>query len=186
MTTHPLNGNFAGRLKDNRQSFWMVPAYTIKKKSEKAQILSELIDYNEKIRGDCSMGIFENSLGGRICVAGYYPWTSMGNLSKNSQIKSVFRWLSKDNLPGYISSFHKINLWIREPQNGRIVLAFTNSSFDVAKDVILMLKTENTTIKVYDMTCKKTVIKSTGVDGPYQKFVIPNVDPWQVRLIVNE
>ncbi len=91
LTTHPLNGNFAGRLRDNRQSFWMVPAYTFKKKSEKAEILSELIDYNENIRGDCSMGIFENSLGGRICVAGYYPLTSMGNLSKNSQIKSVFR-----------------------------------------------------------------------------------------------
>jgi hypothetical protein len=186
LTTHPLNGDFAGRLRDNRQSFWMVPAYSFKKSNEKAQILSGLIDYTGQIVAECSLGIFENSLGGRICVAGYYPWSFNENLSKSTQMKSVFRWLSKNNLPGYISSFHKINLWIREPQNNRIALAFTNSSFDEAKDVTLMLNTEYTTIRVYDMNCKETVLKSSGVDGPYQKFIIPFVDPWQVRLIVNE
>lgn len=186
LSEHPLNGDFVGRLRDNRQSVWMIPAYTFKKTNEKAQVLSGLIDYTGSIVGDCSMGIFENSLGGRICVAGYYPLTFNDNLSKSSQMKSVFRWLSKDNLPGYISSFHKINLWIREPQNNRIALAFTNSSFDVAKDVTLMLKTEYTTIRVYDMNCKETVLKSSGADGAYQKFIIPFVDPWQVRLIINE
>lgn len=186
LTDHPLNGKFAGRWRDNRQSFWMVPAFTFKKTNERAQILSELIDYSEKVVGDCTMGIFENSLGGRVCVLGYYPWTSMGNLAKNTQIKTVFRWLSKEQLPGYINSFHKINLWIREPKDNKIALAFTNSSFDPAKNVDLMLRTENPTIKVYDMNCKETVIRSSGTDGPYQKFFIPYVDPWQVRLIVNE
>ncbi len=186
LAIHPLNGEFAGRLRDNRQSFWMVPAYNFKKTNENAQVLSGLIDYTGEIVADCSMGIFENSLGGRICVAGYYPWSFNENLSKSSQMKSVFRWLSKDNLPGYISSFHKINLWIRESQNGRTALAFTNSSFDEAKDVTLMLKTEYTKIKVYDMNCNETIVKSSGFDGPYHKFVIPSVEPWQVRLVINE
>ena len=186
LAEHPLNGDFAGRLRDNRQSFWMVPAYIFKKTNEKAQVLSGLIDYTEKIVAECSMGIFENNLGGRICVAGYYPWSFNENLSKSSQMKSVFRWLSKDNLPGYIGSFHKINLWIREPQNGRVALAFSNSSFDVVKDVLLMLKTKNETIRVYDMNCNESIIKSSGLDGPYQKFVIPYVDPWQIRLVICE
>jgi len=119
------------------------------------------------------MGIFENQLEGRICVEGYYPWTFLENLSKSSQIKAVFRWLSKDTLPGYIASFHKINLWIREPQNGKISLAFTNSSFDPAKNVVLMLRTEKKAIKLYDMECRETVIRSSGADGPYQKFCTP-------------
>ena len=101
-------------------------------------------------------------------------------------MKAVFRWLSKDSLPGYITSFHKINLWIREPQDGKIALAFTNSSFDPAKDVILMLRTEKRTIKLYDMKCRETAIQSSGTDGPYQKFIIPYVDPWQIRLVVTE
>uniref|UniRef100_UPI003561FAAC hypothetical protein n=1 Tax=Mariniphaga sediminis TaxID=1628158 RepID=UPI003561FAAC len=79
---------------------------------------------------------------------------------------------------------HKINLWIREPQDGKLALAFSNSSFDPAKEVVLMLRTESEEIKVYDMECRETVIRSSGEDGPYQKFVIPEVDPWQMRLVV--
>ncbi|RIJ46484.1 hypothetical protein D1614_18930 [Maribellus luteus] len=183
-STHPLNGNFAGRERDNRQSFWKSSAYTLRKTNENTQVLSGLIDYTGTKVSDCTMGVFENKLGGRICVAGYYPWSFMENLSKSSQMKSVFRWLSKDSLPAYIASFHKMNLWVREPQDGKIALAFTNSSFDPAKDVTLMLQTENTKIKVYDMNCKETIIQSSGENGLYQKFIIPEVDPWQMRLVI--
>jgi hypothetical protein len=183
---NPMNGDFAGRERDNRQSFWKSSAYTLKSTNENAKILSGLIDYTGQEVSACTMGIFENKNGGRICVSGYYPWTFMENLSKSSQMKNVFRWLSKDNLSGYIASFQKINLWIREPQNGKISLAFTNSSFDPAKDVILMLRTENKSIKLYDMECNEAIIQSSGTDGPYQKFVIPYVDPWQVRLVICE
>ena len=185
-TDHPLNGEFAGRQRDNRQSFWKSAAYTLKKTNENAQVLSTLIDYTGEEVSACTSGIFENKLGGRICVAGYYPWNFMENLSKSSQMKSVFRWLSKESLPGYIASFHKINLWIREPQDGKIALALTNSSFDPATDVTLILRTENKTIRLYDMRCKETIIQSSGVDGPYQKFIIPEVEPWQMRLVITD
>jgi hypothetical protein len=78
-----------------------------------------------------------------------------------------------------------MNLWILEPQDGKIALAFTNSPFDPAKDVILMLRTEHDTITMYDMNCKEILITSSGVDGPYKEFIIPYVDPWQVRLIIS-
>jgi hypothetical protein len=179
---HPLNGRFAGRERDNRQSFYRATAYTLEKTDAKAQVLSGLIDYTGQQISECTMGIFENRLGGRICVAGYYPWTFLENLSKSSQMKSVFRWLSRDTLPGYINSFHRINLWIRKPQNGKIVLAFTNASFDPAENIELMLRTKNTSISIYDMRCSQMVVQSSGSDGPYRKFIIPMVDPWQIRL----
>lgn len=185
-TGHPLNGEFQGRERDNRQSFWMVPAYSLRKTSENAQSLSTLIDYSGKEVSDCTAGTFENELGGRVCVSGYYPFTFLENLSKSSQMKSVFRWLSKDNLPGYIASFHKINLWIREPEDDGITLAFSNSSFDPAEKVILMLRTTSQVVKISDMECKWKKIRSSGVDGPYQKFVIDRVDPWQIRLLLTE
>ncbi|MGV8092908.1 MAG: hypothetical protein AB2L24_13705 [Mangrovibacterium sp.] len=185
-TDHPLNGAFAGRERDNRQSFWYSPAYKLKKTNENAQILTKLIDYTGKETASCTTGIFENKLGGRICIAGYYPWSFMGSLPKSSQMKSVFNWLSKDKLPGYIASFHKVNLWIREPQQGQIALALSNSSFDPAKNIILMLRTNSKTVKVYDMKCKESVISSSGTEGPYQKFIIPDADPWQMRLVVTD
>ena len=185
-TNNPLNGEFAGRERDNRQSFWKCTAYELKTTNNNAQVLAGLIDYTGQQVAPCTMGVFENKLGGRVCVAGYYPWTFMENLSKSTQMKTVFRWLSKDSLPAYIASFHKINLWVREPNEGKIALAFSNTSFDAAKDVCLMLKTEKKTIKLYDMDCGETTIMSSGTDGPYQKFLIPEVGPWQMRLVVNE
>lgn len=185
-TSHPLNGALANCQRDNRQSFWKSAAYSLKPTDGNAKPLSSLIDYSGKDLSACTSGTFENKLGGRICVAGYYPWTFMENKSKSSQMKSVFRWLSKDTLPGYIASFHKINLWIRQPENGKTALAFTNSSFDPAKNVTLMLRTENKTIKVYDMACKETVIQSSATDGAYQKFIIPQVGAWEVRLVISE
>jgi hypothetical protein len=186
LTDHHLNGKFASRERDNRQSFWNSPAYTLRKSDESAQPLSTLVDYTGKEVSLCTSGVFENKAGGRVCVAGYYPWTFMENLSKSSQMKSIFRWLSKDSLPGYIDSFHRINLWIREPRNGKTALALINSSFDPARDVILMLITASRTIKVYDMECRETIIKSSGTDGPYKKFSIPYIDQWQMRLVITE
>ena len=185
-TNDPLNGIYSGHQRDNRQSFWKSEAWTLRRTDEKARFISSLVDYSGKDVSECTSGVFENKLGGRICVSGYYPWTFMENQSKGSQMKSVFRWLSRETLPAYISSFHKVNLWVREPQNGRIALAFTNSSFDAAQNVTLMLRTENKTIKVYDMRCRESVIQSSGTDGSYQKFVIPEVGPWQMRLVMCE
>ena len=110
----------------------------------------------------------------------------MGNLSKSEQIKSVFLWLSKGTLPGYVASFHKTNLWIREPVDNRLAMALTNSSFDAAENLTLKLKTTARSIKVYDMDCKESTIASSAADGAYREFVIPVVQPWQMRLIVAE
>lgn len=185
-TRHPLNDKFAGSERDNRQSFWKSTAWTLKKTNENAQVLSSLIDYTGNEVSGCTSGVFENRTGGRICVAGYFPWSFMENLSKSTQMKAVFRWLSKDRLPAYIESFHKINLWVRVPQNGNIAMAFTNSSFDVANDIILMLKTECESIKCFDMECRETVVLSSDHDGPYRKFVLPEVGPWQMMLVISE
>ncbi len=69
-TNNLLNGEFAGRERDNRQSFWKSTAYTLRKTDEKAETLSGLIDYTGKEVSACTSGIFENKQGGRICVAG--------------------------------------------------------------------------------------------------------------------
>lgn len=197
LTDHPLNGKFAGRERDTRQSFWDTPAYFFEKTDPQAEILSSVIDYtylndlhnrySPQNIADCTMGIFENKLGGgRICVAGYSPWSFNETLSKSSQLKTVFQWLSHDRLPGYIESYHKINLWIRETQEGNTTLAFVNSSFDAAENVVLALNTDKNKIKVVNMDCEEQVISARKEEGKYKQFIIPTVDPWQILLICTE
>lgn len=183
---HPLNKNLSGRERDSRQSFYKSQAFALRATNSEAEVLSSLVDYSGKVTGDITMGIFENKKGGRICISGYYPWTFQENLSRSQQMKTVFRWLSKDRLPGYIDSYHKINIWIRKDVNNRSTLAFTNSSFDMAENVILKLQTKSKKIKIFDMRCNETVIPSSGSDGLYEQFIIPEVEPWQMRLIISE
>jgi len=146
--------------------------------------LARLVDYSGQEVAPVSMGLFQNRLGGRICVAGYFPWTFLHSLSKSAQMKSVMRWLSRDQMPAYVGSFHKINLWSRQLQDEAGPLAMTNSSHDTATNVIFWMRTDKQQIRVVDMDCQKIVIATTGTDGPYRKFIIPVIGPWQMRLVI--
>lgn len=183
---HDLNGEFKGSQRDNRQSFYKSVAYSLEKTNPKAEALSYLTDYSGYDSGPMTMGVFENETGGRICVSGYYPWNFVSNLSKSTQVKTVLRWLSRDSLPSYVSSYHKANLWQREVGGGALALALTNSSFDVAEGMEIKIRTDIGSIKVYNMECGETIVPSSGKDGPYQKFVLPNLDPWKMVLIIGE
>jgi len=130
------------------------------------------------------MGVYENRLGGRICVAGYYPWENLQNLSKSSQIKALMRWLSKDSLPAYVDSFHRINLWVREPEKGKLIVALTNSYLDPAIELRLRLSTDREEISIFDMDCSETKVKADITDGVYKQFIIPEIEPWQMILIL--
>jgi hypothetical protein len=181
---HPLNARFAGRKRDNRQSFlwWNVPAASLLP-SAGALPISELVDYSEKQVAPCASGVFENKLGGRVFVAGYFPWTFLQNFSKALQMKNIFRWLSHDTLDAYIASYHKINLWARRTPEDLQAIPMINMSFDSAKNVELMIKTDHREILVYDMSCKVVTVSALGSDGPYRKFILPEIGGWQMRLV---
>jgi hypothetical protein len=184
LAAHPLNGRFAGRVRDCRQSFNKWPAAVLEKTDPNAEVLAGLLDYGGSEVAPCTMGVFENRLGGRVCVAGYFPWTFLHNLSKSAQMKSVLRWLSKDSLPAYVDSYHKVNLWVSEPDGPNLALALTNSSFDAAENLTLVLRTDAGEIRVFDMRCREVTIRADATDGPYRKFVLPSIGPWQMRLVV--
>ena len=118
-TADPLNGSFAGRERDSRQSFYHQPASVLKATDPGVRVLAGLVDYTGKEVAPATMAVFENRLGGRICVAGYFPWTLIHSLPKASQLKSVVRWLSKETLPVYVESLHKVHVWSRPLEEGK-------------------------------------------------------------------
>ena len=181
---HPLNTGFIGRRRDGRQSFWKCPAGMLNLLSGSARILARAVDYSGKEIAPCCMGVFENHLGGRICVAGYYPWMFLQNLSKSTQMKSVMRWLSRDALSAYVSSFHKINLWAREPKEDRLVLVIMNTSMDAAEKVTLSLRTDRKAVRVFDRHCAETTVLSSETNNQYSHFILPDIPAWEMRLIV--
>ena len=185
-TEHPLNASLTLSTRDCRQSFlfWLRPAAKLSPMADSIQILAQTVDYSGSVLSPCCMGIFENSLGGRICVAGYYPWSYVQDYPKSMQIKSVMRWLSKDSIPAYVSSFHKVNLWARQTSDGRNAVIITNSSHDHVDDLSIILHTKSEIVSVFDMSCEETIISASKTFGDYKEFILPTVEPWQMRLLI--
>ncbi len=184
LTGHPLNGEFAGRRRDGRQSFWKCPAAVLVPTQEGAQALARMVDYGDREVAACCQGVFENRLGGRVGVAGYYPWLFLQSLSKSTQVKRLLRWLSRETLPGFVATFHKATLWLREPESGLLAAAVLNASLDPAEGLTLLLRTPHEQARVYDMQCRETTITASGVDGPYRRFVLPPIGAWEMRIVV--
>jgi len=184
MVENELNGEVAGRYRDGRQSFWKCTAHVLAPTSDNTRPLSRLVDYAYNEIAPCGSGVSENELGGRICVAGYYPWQHLQYRFKADQLKSIFRWLSRDSLPAYIASYHRIALWDRILEDGRQALALLNMYLDPARDVELLLSTDSDSLAVYSMDCSQQDLEANDTDGLYRRFVIPELKPWAICLAV--
>jgi hypothetical protein len=179
---HPLCGAYAGRERDGRQSFWKRTAYALAPMPG-AERLARLVDYGRQELAPCGLGVFENKLGGRVCVAGYAPWTFLQNLSTSSRTKALVRWLSRETLPAYVESFHRVVTWVREPEPGRVAIALLNASLDPARQATLLVRTEGDQLVFSDMHLRKTTVPASGKDGPYRRFVLPDMNPWEMALL---
>jgi len=183
LTSHVLNGDFAGRRRNGRQSFYKSPASLLRPTAAGAEILSRVVDYTYGEIAPCCMGIFENKLGGRICVAGYYPWDQLQNLSKSSQIKAVMRWLSKDKLAAHIASFHRINLWVRELAPGRFAIALLNAYGDPAEAIEVIVRTEQPMLTFYDNHGDQSAVPASETQSGQTRFTLPAIEPWGMALL---
>ena len=73
LTNHQINDSYVGRQRNCRQSFWFEPVYCLETSAGGVEILAEMVDYMGRGLGTC-LAAYENELGGRVVVAGYYPW----------------------------------------------------------------------------------------------------------------
>ncbi|MEI6579569.1 MAG: hypothetical protein WCN92_08935 [Eubacteriales bacterium] len=186
LNDHPLNGGQKGRMRDCRQSFWKYNCAVLEPTATGAHPLAKAVDYSNKTKAACSMGVFENRLGGRVCVAGYYPWSFVLSHSKAEQCKNVIRWLTKDTIPAYVSSLHKVALWSRENTGGQKILTLLNQSMDPAENLTLKVLTDKNNLRVLDKNMVETLVQSIGTDGDYKIFHLPVLPAWSMLLAVTE
>ncbi len=96
------------------------------------------------------------------------------------------RWLSRDALPAFVSSLHKVNLWTRSTENGAHVLTLFSQSLDTAEGLAVKIRTDRDRLRVTGMDLSETIVRASGQDGPYRQFVLPDLGPWRLMLAVTE
>ena len=181
LTADPLNGSFAGWHRDCRPSFWAETTWLLKPLSRRSRPLAEVVDFTPAAFGPCA-GVFENERGGRVAVFGYYPWRSLRSWAKSSQMKALCRWLSRDRLPAYVSSFHSAAVWCRRDRQGAPAVMVLNASLDAAEDVSLHLLSPTPTLHCVRWNGRRVRLTRTARDGPYSVFRLPEIGPWQPVL----
>ncbi len=182
LTDHQLNAGYGGFERDARQSFHKGVASNLIPQTG-AESLAYLIDYSRRTIGDCAIGIFENSLGGRVCVSGYFPWDFLYFMETTIQIKNIMKWLSKDSLGAFIGSYHRVSLWDSLVGNNHVT-ALVNGFLDPAINVELNLKTDcDSQFELVDMFNNRSLLQVAGKSDGYTKIIIPEIKPWHICLI---
>lgn len=181
----PLNGVYTGWTRDVRPSFWNETAHLLAPLTADSRTLSEIIDFKSRIAGIGS-GVYENTLGGRVAVMGYFPWRMVNSLAKTAQLKSLCRWLSRDTIPAYIASYSRAALWCRRDASGRTALMVMNVSLDVQALTLRVLATECAPqMCLTDMNGVEKVLTATDDDEKYRTFTIEPLGVWQAALLTH-
>lgn len=185
LTDHLMNGGGALRMRDCRQSFWPETAYRLDPLSNETFVLSELRDYDGDNMGPCMTG-YQNELGGRVVVSGYYPWTLVHNLGKSAQLKSVLSWLSRDSLPVVVEDFAKVAVWARGKDGKPSAIVLFNASLDHLDSLRLRVRMDDGSVSFSRMPGAKSVLSRTGPSGipGYRSIHIADLAPWTACLLV--
>jgi hypothetical protein len=149
---------------------------------EGARVLAEIADFEMVRHGPCA-GVFENRLGGRVAVLGYYPWILLQSLAKSTQVKRLFRWLSHDRLPAYVSSYTKAGLWCRTDDEGKLVMLLVNASIDPTPAIKLNALTGSRKLTLMRMDGEESALAVSMQDGAYSQYILPKLHPWEAVLL---
>jgi hypothetical protein len=181
LTNDEINGRFGGWHRDCRPSFWPETTYLLEPRNLKSRILSEVIDFTPTSFGPCS-GVFENSLGGRVAVLGYYPTRFLQSLAKSSQMKALCRWLSRDRLPAYVDSYSRVALWCRRDAQGRPALMVLNASIDPVERLVVRVRTAAGSAHLIREDGLEQIVQLEDPDGGYRTVHIEGLGTWEPVL----
>ncbi len=182
LTDHPLNGRFGGWSRDCRQSFWAQSVHRLAAIAPGVETLARLTDYADQDWGP-TMTAFENPLGGRVVVMGYYPWTLLHNLAKSSQLKAVCRWLSRDTLPAVAESYARTVIWARAGVDDRLAVVVLNASLDPVTDFVLRVQATASQATALSLTGQTHNLHTEPAGAQHVRVTIPRLDPWSVHLL---
>ncbi len=179
---HPTNKACAGRRRDCRQSFWAEPAYRLEATADHVDVLAEMVDYLDRPLGPC-LTAHENELGGRVAVAGYYPWFMIHNQAKSLQLKRIFDWLSFGRLPAVVESFDKVVMWVRRGRSGPAIV-IVNASLDPVSRLVLRVRSRAESFQLASMRGRRATFGAgPGAHMGDRTLVIENLAPWDACLI---
>jgi len=180
-TGHEVNGRFAGDARDVRLSFWGDLAYELLPLDGNVGEAARLVGYDGSDCGVC-ISTYVNSLGGRVAVLGYGPWSRMGSSAKRSQMLAIADWVSQGRLPLLIDKTLRVAPFVRmSADRRRFVAVLLNTAFD---------STGPFDVRVRAMLDEVVSITPGGEERlkawkekRETRIAVKNIEPWHCMII---
>ena len=180
-TDHPLNNGFAGKQRLCPQVFVHGESRSLLP-APGAQTLCFLEDHRGNKKADCSMGLFRNELGGRVCVSSHYAACGFLDTLKSAQMKRVFRYISGDRMPFITESCARLWTVLRDTPDGPAAVIFTPNT-DMLESVNVLFGGTYHKLLVTTENCETTEMPAAGKDGNMTRFTLPQLPPFTVTLL---
>jgi hypothetical protein len=143
-------------------------------------------DRSGQALGPC-LSVHENGQGGRVAVAGYYPWSFIDSAAKVWQYRALAQWLSRERLPAVVENVAKVIVWARAGANGRAAVVVLNASLDPQPELALRLRMPPGEVEHVPMEGKTAWLETELTPEPgCRRVAVPEVAPWSLHLLLFE
>lgn len=179
-----INGMHSGHIRDARIEFWgnnVGLADTLEIVEPGVRILSEARNYAGQSQGIC-MTAYENSLGGRIVVAGYAPWIYLHSGPKRQQMQNVADWLTHRTLPVRIDETVPLIPFVRlSPERSHGAVVLLNAGFDHIESVTLHVRAPATGVLQASAKGIHSLHPCLQPDG--WSIELTDIEPWTTTTL---
>lgn len=181
-TEHPVNGKFANYYRDVFMTFFHPNICHTFETADTAECLAKLETIRHHL-SDCSMYLFCNELGGRICVDGYLMPDCLKSEAKRGQILNVLEYLSCGKLPVKMEQCQKVIPIVRASGDGKMRVMLTNASLDPTEEFECMVRNDKEFYQIGNRNEKLPVRQRKEESN---RILALSLGPWEYAVLSNE
>ena len=154
---------------------------------ESSEILTECKSITEIPLG-ASDYIYENSLGGRVAVLGYAPWTNFEQRERVDMLRNIVKWVSGDVPSVAISGeYHVLPILRTSEKRESFCLMLTNAWLDATRELTVELRSDYSgKVKIYDSASNAFyTADAISLDGVC-RIALPPLGAWDYAVIISD
>lgn len=187
-TSHPFNtaplgmrrGGLQAEFRGGKSIFVITPVAS-------AQILTECKSITEIPLG-ASDYIYENSLGGRVAVLGYAPWTNFEQRERVDMLRNIVKWVSGGVPSVAVSGAYRVLPILRTNENNSsFCLMITNAHLDTTGEITVDIRSSYSgKVKIYDSASNAFyTADAISLDGVC-RIALPPLAAWDYAVIISD
>lgn len=181
VSDEPVNSGMDILTRDVHPAFFGGGGDWFSKLSEDVRVVGRMIDSGVEDLG-IATSLFENELGGRVCVLGYAPFHMQNSRERVSQLAAICSWITKDKQSARLVTPGKTAFFVREAKD-KVFAAVMNMTLDT-EDIVEVAVRGNR--QGYLCTEKGRVPVCGKFDGEWTIFNVGPAEYMRVIMIVTE